>query len=67
MGLSQGTHLGSYQILAPLGAAGMGEVYRALDTKLGREIAVKVLPESIIYGELSSGGRMPGPPNESQA
>ncbi len=44
MNLSPGSRLGPYEILAPLGAGGMGEVYRARDTKLGREIAVKVLP-----------------------
>ena len=47
MPLAPGTKLGSYEIVAPLGAGGMGEVYRARDPQLGRDVAVKVLPASL--------------------
>jgi serine/threonine protein kinase len=44
MTIAAGTRLGSYEVVAPIGAGGMGEVYRARDTKLDREVAVKVFP-----------------------
>ncbi len=47
MTLSSGTRLGPYQIVAPIGAGGMGEVYRARDTRLERTVAIKVLPEHL--------------------
>jgi len=47
MPLSPGTRLGQYEITSPLGAGGMGEVYRARDLTLGREVAIKVLPEDV--------------------
>src|SRR5438309_992083 len=48
MALAAGTHLGSYEVIAQIGAGGMGEVYQARDTKLGRDVAIKVLPANFV-------------------
>src|SRR3972149_4408398 len=45
--MSPGTKLGPYEVLGPLGAGGMGEVYRARDTRLGRDVAIKLLPAEV--------------------
>ena len=45
MAIQSGTHLGPYEILSAIGAGGMGEVFRARDSKLGRDVDIKVLPE----------------------
>jgi len=51
MPLTGGTHLGPYEVLSPIGAGGMGEVYRARDTRLQRDVAIKVLPERLAANE----------------
>ena len=47
MTIPSGTRLGPYEVLAPLGAGGMGEVYRALDTRLDRDVALKALSSDV--------------------
>src|SRR5262245_42440396 len=49
MGLSSGARVGPYEILSAIGAGGMGEVYRAQDTRLKREVAIKVLPDGFAH------------------
>jgi serine/threonine protein kinase len=49
MTITTGTRLGAYEVRAPLGAGGMGEVYRATDCKLGRDVAIKVLPADVAH------------------
>jgi serine/threonine protein kinase len=63
MPLQPGDKLGPHQILAPIGAGGMGEVYRARDTRLKRDVAIKVLPESFALDT----GRMARFERESEA
>src|SRR5215470_261515 len=49
MSFETGTKLGSYEIVGPLGSGGMGEVYRARDTRLKRDVAIKVLPDALSH------------------
>ena len=60
MALAPGVRLGPYEIAAQIGVGGMGKVYRATDTKLDREVAIKVLPESLAEDPEPVNGRLIG-------
>jgi len=57
MTLAPGTSLGDYELVSLLGAGGMGQVFKARDRKLGREVAIKVLPEAFTSDPLWRGSR----------
>jgi len=59
MSLTAGTRLGPYEVVAPLGAGGMGEVYRARDARLGRDVAIKILP-AVVAGDPERKARFEG-------
>ncbi len=59
MALAPGSRLGSYDVIALIGQGGMGEVYRARDTKLGRDVALKVLPD--VFADTGKTDRSPCP------
>ena len=65
MALAQGTRLGPYEVVAPLGAGGRGEVYRGRDTHLGREVALKVLPVERLSESDSIAGMYVSPDGQS--
>ena len=57
MPLTPGTTLGVYEVLSAIGAGGMGEVYKARDTKLDRDVALKILPDASVSGWRASSGK----------
>ena len=65
MPLRPATSFGSYEIVGPLGVGGMGEVYRARDSKLGRDIALKVLPAESLKDDIARARLSAGPGTSS--
>ncbi len=67
MALAPGVRLGPYEVLAAIGKGGMGEVWRARDTKLGREVAIKTLPEAFAGWGRGHGALAPKPPRAPES
>ena len=67
MTIAEGTQFGPYRLLEKIGAGGMGEVYRVLDTRLEREVALKLVSDSYLVADLGSGSPSPLQPNDTPA
>ncbi len=65
MTIAEGTQFGPYRLLEKIGAGGMGEVYRVLDTRLEREVALKLVSDSYLIADLGSGS--PHPPRHPRS
>src|ERR1700677_982805 len=67
MAIAEGTQFGPYRLLEKIGAGGMGEVYRVLDTRLEREVALKLVSDSYLVAEVGSGSPSPLQPHDTPA